>query len=111
MSIDDLGDRKMRLSQILFGAARRRLTGKDGNKNFYKGRGVRNIGFPTKFGSYKVVPAKIQELVVPDLTDCELKPYVSKRTEESDSPGPVTGSSLLENIRANIDSIPHKEIP
>ena len=101
----------MKLAQILFGATRRRLTGKDGGRKFYKGRGVRNIGFPTQYGGYVVVPKKIQQYVVPDLTNFELKPYVSNRVDVPDSPGPLTGDELLEQIHANFDEISHREIP
>merc|ERR1712241_438588 len=95
----------MKLGQILLGATRRVLTGKDGGRKSYKGRGVRNVGVPDKYGGYRIIPKKIQKLVVPDLTDCELKPYVSNSVEEE----PI----VLQEIRENIEDIPDsfKEIP
>jgi len=44
-------------------------------------RGVRDTGFVVN-GIYKDFPEKIPELVVPDLKDCKLKPYVSYKTPD-----------------------------
>lgn len=43
-------------------------------------RGVRLTGYTDSKGRYVEVPEKIPQLIVPDLTDFELKPYVSYRT-------------------------------
>lgn len=43
-------------------------------------RGLRLTGYTDKNGHYVEVPEKIPQLIVPDLTGCELKPYVSYRT-------------------------------
>lgn len=43
-------------------------------------RGVRLTGYTDSKGCYVEVPEKIPQLIVPDLTDFELKPYVSYRT-------------------------------
>ncbi|XP_004207937.1 large ribosomal subunit protein mL41A isoform X1 [Hydra vulgaris] len=100
----------MQLTNILFGATRRVMTGKHGNKNFYKGRGVRNPGFNTKFGAYRIVPKKVHEFIVPDLTGFQMKPYVSYRVPQITNEK-VTGESLLKDIKTNIDLIVHKEVP
>jgi len=47
---------------------------------FYKGRGVRPIGRHTKKGGYIIDPKKLPAFEVPDLTNCDLKPYVSTNT-------------------------------
>lgn len=44
-------------------------------------RGVRPIGI-TEADQFKVIPEMIPELIVPDLTDCKFKPYVSYRVPE-----------------------------
>jgi large subunit ribosomal protein L41 len=44
-------------------------------------RGVRDTGFMFR-GQYVEVPEKIPELIVPDLTNCKFKPYVSYKTPE-----------------------------
>lgn len=42
-------------------------------------RGVRDTGITLADGRYVHIPEKIPELIVPDLSDCPLKPYVSYR--------------------------------
>lgn len=44
-------------------------------------RGVKDTGY-TFQGVYHEVPEKIPQLIVPDLTGCTLKPYVSYKTPE-----------------------------
>ncbi|XP_017493739.1 PREDICTED: 39S ribosomal protein L41, mitochondrial [Rhagoletis zephyria] len=44
-------------------------------------RGVRDTGV-TIDGKYVEIPERIPELIVPDLTDCKLKPYVSYKAPE-----------------------------
>ncbi|XP_066147689.1 large ribosomal subunit protein mL41 [Euwallacea fornicatus] len=44
-------------------------------------RGVREVGYFEE-GKFVVIPEKIPELIVPDLKDCKLKPYVSYRAPE-----------------------------
>lgn len=48
-------------------------------------RGVRDTGFVIN-GQYVEIPEKIPQLIVPDLTNCELKPYVSYRAPEIHQP-------------------------
>lgn len=44
-------------------------------------RGVRDVGYILN-GRFVQVPEMIPELIVPDLKDCELKPYVSYKAED-----------------------------
>ncbi|XP_053962386.1 39S ribosomal protein L41, mitochondrial [Anastrepha ludens] len=44
-------------------------------------RGVRDTGV-TIDGRFVEIPERIPELIVPDLTDCKLKPYVSYKAPE-----------------------------
>lgn len=44
-------------------------------------RGVRDVGY-TLNGKFYMVPEMIPELIVPDLKDCDLKPYVSYKAED-----------------------------
>ncbi len=44
-------------------------------------RGVKDTGF-TFQGVYHEVPEKIPQLIVPNLADCNLKPYVSYKTPD-----------------------------
>eukprot|EP00049_Salpingoeca_infusionum_P004964 m.86403 g.86403 ORF g.86403 m.86403 type:complete len:91 (+) comp12805_c0_seq1:113-385(+) len=64
---------------MLRGARRGVMTSKRGNKNFYKGRGASPTGYHTRKGGYVQDPFKRVEFVVPNLENCELKPYVSLR--------------------------------
>lgn len=45
-------------------------------------RGVRDTGVITRDGQYVEIPAKIPELVVPNLEGCKLKPYVSYKAPD-----------------------------
>eukprot|EP00794_Sanderia_malayensis_P011166 gene11166-12339_t len=100
----------MQLTRLLLGATRGVMTGKRGNKNFYKGRGVRNPGFHTKKGQYIVVKKKVPEFIVPDLTGFQLKPYVSWKTPRAETQ-PMTSEKLIEDLKANIHKIEHFEVP
>lgn len=44
-------------------------------------RGVRDVGYNLN-GRFVKVPEMIPELIVPDLTDCKLKPYVSYKAAD-----------------------------
>ncbi|GAM28151.1 hypothetical protein SAMD00019534_113270 [Acytostelium subglobosum LB1] len=48
------------------------LTPKMGNKNYYKGRGVRNQGTISSTGRFKLDIAKMEVINTPDLTNCEV---------------------------------------
>ncbi|XP_057767813.1 uncharacterized protein LOC130988073 [Salvia miltiorrhiza] len=54
------------------------LTSKRSHKGYYKGKNCKPTGFHTRKGGYVVVPEKIPNYVVPDLTGFKLKPYVSQ---------------------------------
>ncbi|KAH6563585.1 hypothetical protein BASA50_003190 [Batrachochytrium salamandrivorans] len=69
------------LKGLVRGAVRRRLTTKDGNKNFYKGTGSGRMGRFTQKGEYVVEPWRLRQYIVPDLSRCELKPFVSPGAE------------------------------
>lgn len=43
--------------------------------------GVRDTGLLIR-GRYKEIPEKIPQLIVPDLTNCKLRPYVTYKTPE-----------------------------
>ncbi|GAB1602342.1 39S ribosomal protein L41, mitochondrial-like [Argonauta hians] len=54
------------------------------------------IGFYSKAtGKFKVIPEMIPHMVVPDLTDCELKPYVSYQVPEVVQ-SPLTAKDLFD---------------
>ncbi|XP_008555944.1 39S ribosomal protein L41, mitochondrial [Microplitis demolitor] len=61
-------------------------------------RGCRDTGI-TVNGEYVEIPEKIPELIVPDLTNCELKPYVSYRAEIQEQPE-MTAQLLFDAIYA-----------
>lgn len=44
-------------------------------------RGVRDVGYNLN-GRFYTVPEMIPEIIVPDLKDCELRPYVSYKAED-----------------------------
>jgi len=52
-------------------------TPKAGNKNFYKGYGARSVGRFLKHANYQLVENKIPEIIVPDLTNTEVRPFSS----------------------------------
>lgn len=45
-------------------------------------RGVRDTGVTTSDGRFVEIPAKIPELIVPNLDGCKFKPYVSYRAPD-----------------------------
>eukprot|EP00095_Tigriopus_kingsejongensis_P012188 snap_masked-scaffold521_size146803-processed-gene-0.1 protein:Tk12188 transcript:snap_masked-scaffold521_size146803-processed-gene-0.1-mRNA-1 annotation:"39s ribosomal protein mitochondrial precursor" len=67
-----------------------------------RGTGVRH------HANWEHVPEKVPQLIVPDLTDCELKPYVSYRTKEiyqeeftaKDLFNAVYGKKILSDFKA-----------
>ena len=50
------------------------FSSKRGNKNFYKGRGGKKYGIPGPNGGF--IQRGYPKMVMPDLTDFRLKPYV-----------------------------------
>ncbi|XP_057983013.1 uncharacterized protein LOC131167948 [Malania oleifera] len=67
------------------------LSSKRAPRDYYKGKNCKSTGFHTRKGGYVVMPEKLPNYVVPDLTDFKLKPYVSqcpiemKTTEATDA--------------------------
>lgn len=45
-------------------------------------RRVRDIGYEAADGKFVSIPERVPELIVPDLTGCKLKPYVTYKTTE-----------------------------
>ena len=68
-----------------------------------KSTGIRHESF------YEHVPEKVPELIVPDLDDCDLKPYVSYATEEiyqeeltsRDLFNVIYGKKIIEDFKSN----------
>ncbi|EEF31278.1 conserved hypothetical protein [Ricinus communis] len=54
------------------------LSSKRAPHDYYKGKNCKPTGFHTRKGGYVIVPEKLPNYVVPDLTDFKLKPYVSQ---------------------------------
>jgi len=52
------------------------LSSKRGPRDYYKGKNCKSTGFHTRKGGYVMVPEKLPNYVVPDLTDFKLKAYV-----------------------------------
>jgi hypothetical protein len=57
-------------------AKRLPLTTKKAHKGFYKGNGARREGFIDSKARFRFTPGMSTELVVPDLSNTRLKPYV-----------------------------------
>ncbi len=66
-------------SKFLSKSARKRLplTTKRAKKGYVKGKGCTVEGRHLKNGRYVVDPKKMLKLIVPDLTDFKLKPYIA----------------------------------
>jgi len=45
-------------------------------RGFYKGKGARSTGALDSRGEFRVLPQRLPDFVVPDLTGFPLKPYV-----------------------------------
>ncbi|XP_048233751.1 39S ribosomal protein L41-A, mitochondrial-like isoform X3 [Ricinus communis] len=54
------------------------LSSKRTPRDYYKGKNCKPTGFHNRKGGYIIVPEKLPNYVVPDLTDFKLKPYVSQ---------------------------------
>lgn len=67
------------MSKYLSKAAKTRLplTTKRARKGYYKGKGATKEGHLTSTGKFVVDPLKRLQLVVPDLSDFKLKPYIA----------------------------------
>ncbi|KAF5739753.1 hypothetical protein HS088_TW12G00963 [Tripterygium wilfordii] len=58
------------------------LSSKRAPRNYYKGKNCKPMGFHTRKGGYVLMPEKLPNYIVPDLTDFELMPYVSQVATE-----------------------------
>eukprot|EP01100_Stratorugosa_tubuloviscum_P014713 TRINITY_DN800_c3_g1_i1.p1 TRINITY_DN800_c3_g1~~TRINITY_DN800_c3_g1_i1.p1 ORF type:complete len:207 (-),score=55.71 TRINITY_DN800_c3_g1_i1:155-775(-) len=76
------------------------VTPKTTSPRFYKGRGCTLLGRHTKKGGFIIQHYRIPQLVVPDLTDCQLKPYVSKTTPKL-KVAPPKQPTLIELLKEN----------
>uniref|UniRef100_A0A8C4R3W1 Mitochondrial ribosomal protein L41 n=1 Tax=Eptatretus burgeri TaxID=7764 RepID=A0A8C4R3W1_EPTBU len=66
------------VSRSIRGADRvSKFTSKRGPRDHYASRGSRPTGRHTSSGKYVIVPEMVPEFVVPSLTGCTLRPYVS----------------------------------
>lgn len=68
------------MSKYLSKAATKRLplNTKRAGKGYYKGKGCTSEGRLTSKGKFIADPLKKLQLIVPDLTDFPLKPYIAK---------------------------------
>ncbi|KAJ1800688.1 60S ribosomal protein L27, mitochondrial [Coemansia sp. RSA 2399] len=80
---------------LLRGAKRGVMTSKKGH-NFYKGNRTGSMGRHTKHGGYVVDLDKVRTYVVPDLSSCDLKPYVA-RSSEKFKVDPCSAEAFIEN--------------
>ncbi|KAJ8762509.1 hypothetical protein K2173_007948 [Erythroxylum novogranatense] len=58
------------------------LSSKRAPRDYYKGKNCKSTGFHTRKGGYVIMPEKLPNYVIPDLTDFKLKPYVSQCATE-----------------------------
>uniref|UniRef100_UPI00358E239E large ribosomal subunit protein mL41A-like n=1 Tax=Myxine glutinosa TaxID=7769 RepID=UPI00358E239E len=86
------------VSRSIRGADRvSKFTGKRGPRDYYAGRGARPTGRHTCSGKYAIVPEMVPEFVVPTLTGCTLRPYVSYKTPDVKAEA-TTARSLFESV-------------
>ncbi|KAJ3319306.1 isocitrate dehydrogenase (NAD(+)) idh1 [Boothiomyces sp. JEL0866] len=71
------------ITGLIRGAARKPLTSKQGNKNFYKGKRSGRMGHWTRKGRYVVEETQKRTFVIPELVDFKLTPFVSPKANES----------------------------
>merc|ERR1711991_964204 len=64
------------------------LSSKEQPRGWYKGSGSRKLGRHTRKGKFILEPWLVPEVIVPDLSGTELRPYVSKKTPKIDVPPP-----------------------
>lgn len=66
------------------------------------------MGSHTKHGKYTIEPERVRQWIVPDLTHCQLKPYVSHKTPKTEEK-PLTPQSFLAS-RSGEAMAPPKEV-
>lgn len=74
---------------------RQPLNAKWAKKGYVKGKGCRATGRHTRKGKYIIEKSRLFEIVVPDLTDFKLKPYVAKTVYKHKYPLPKTALEHL----------------
>eukprot|EP01129_Flabellula_baltica_P007692 TRINITY_DN3006_c0_g1_i1.p1 TRINITY_DN3006_c0_g1~~TRINITY_DN3006_c0_g1_i1.p1 ORF type:complete len:150 (-),score=49.35 TRINITY_DN3006_c0_g1_i1:20-469(-) len=77
-------------------------TPKRGNRLNYKGYGAPTMGKHTSKGRFKIMVSRIPEIVVPDLSDCDLKPYVANNTPKVKVAPPTVPEINLDEIEVDI---------
>ena len=66
------------ITRRFYGARRIRLSSKNGNQQYYKGSRSGAMGTIDPYGKFRADPEKVREWMIPDLEQCDLRPYVSK---------------------------------
>ncbi|GAB5588333.1 60S ribosomal protein L27 [Umbelopsis nana] len=82
------------------GARRTPMTSKRGH-NYYKGTGSGAMGRHTKRGGYLIDWNKVRTYVVPDITDFNLSPYVSRKTTPPHGQGAFAAKDFFKSNQAN----------
>eukprot|EP01121_Diplochlamys_sp_Union-15-3_P020005 TRINITY_DN7672_c0_g1_i1.p1 TRINITY_DN7672_c0_g1~~TRINITY_DN7672_c0_g1_i1.p1 ORF type:complete len:156 (+),score=23.60 TRINITY_DN7672_c0_g1_i1:66-533(+) len=70
---------------------------------WYKGRGCRSLGRHTRRGGYILQKHKMPQVIVPDLTDFKLLPYVSHQTPLIKDSPPTVPQLNIEDIEPGVD--------
>eukprot|EP01128_Nolandella_sp_AFSM9_P008158 TRINITY_DN4719_c0_g1_i1.p1 TRINITY_DN4719_c0_g1~~TRINITY_DN4719_c0_g1_i1.p1 ORF type:complete len:161 (-),score=44.29 TRINITY_DN4719_c0_g1_i1:253-735(-) len=83
-------------------ALRGKTNSKKGPRNFAKGRGARLMGKVSSKGKFTYRSFRTPVFMVPDLTDCELKPYVAYGTPKVKVPPPEVPKLTLDDIEVDI---------
>mmetsp|Transcript_1277 Transcript_1277/g.3870 ORF Transcript_1277/g.3870 Transcript_1277/m.3870 type:complete len:123 (+) Transcript_1277:147-515(+) len=83
-----LGQCVRHMSKYLSKAQTKRqpLNTKWAKKGYVKGKGARSTGHHTSKGKYVIDKNKLVELIVPDLHDFKLKPYVARSVRREQYP-------------------------
>ena len=91
-----------------YGARRTRLTSKQGNKDYYKGKRAGAMGTLTAYGNFVPDPLKMRQWVIPDLTGFELRPYVA-RTCRPVQDAPKNVRTFMEQV-ARYEGLPGETV-
>ena len=62
------------------------MSSKRGNKNHYKGKGAASTGHHTRKGGYRLLPWKLPDYVVPDLTGFQVRRRAGRRATRAARP-------------------------
>lgn len=85
-------------------------------------RGVRDVGYLHPNGKFITIPEMVPQLIVPDLKDCKLKPYVSYKCPDvvqseftsQDLFNAIYGEKIVEDFKndlLNADGSPKQPTP